>query len=197
MNENLKIAIDFAEKIKEIKGVVQVILFGSVARGEDKANSDIDVAIVHEGRDKFGIMKEINRLKDEKIQATFLDIKELPNETELTGALSGEGILLYGRPIKIKTEKTELKAKILISYSLSKLTQTNKVKVNRALYGSVSKSEFKGKRYKTETKGLVNEPSIDKINKGVLLVDRNKATKIISMFKRFGVDFREIPVWTY
>ena len=197
MKESLKIAIDFAEKIKETKGVVQIILFGSVARGEDKANSDIDIAIVHEGRDKFEIMKEINRLKDEKIQATFLDIRELPNETELTGALSGEGILLYGQPIKIKTGKTELKAKILISYSLSKLAQTTKVKVNRALYGSVSKSEFKGKKYITATKGMINEPGIEKINKGTLLVDRSKSVKIVNMLKRFGVDFREIPVWTY
>jgi len=197
MKESLKIAIDFAEKIKEIKGVVQIILFGSVARGEDKANSDIDIAIVHEGRDKFELMKEINRLKDEKIQATFLDIRELPNETELTGALSGEGILLYGQPIKIKTGKTELKAKILISYSLSKLAQTTKVKVNRALYGSVSKSEFKGKKYITATKGMINEPGIEKINKGTLLVDRSKSVKIVNMLKRFGVDFREIPVWTY
>jgi len=197
MKESLKIAIDFAEKIKETKGVVQIILFGSVARGEDKANSDIDIAIVHEGRDKFELMKEINRLKDEKIQATFLDIRELPNETELTGALSGEGILLYGQPIKIKTGKTELKAKILISYSLSKLAQTTKVKVNRALYGSVSKSEFKGKKYITATKGMINEPGIEKINKGTLLVDRSKSVKIVNMLKRFGVDFREIPVWTY
>ena len=105
--------------------------------------------------------------------------------------------MLYGQPIKLKTEKTELKAKILINYSLSKLTQTNKVKVNRALYGSVSKSEFKGKKYKTETKGLASEPGIEKINKGVLLVDRNKATKITNMLKRFGVEFKEIPLWTY
>lgn len=197
MKENLKIAIDLTEKIKKIKGIIQIILFGSVARGEDKANSDIDIAIVYGNRDKFEIMKEINKLKDEKIQATFLNVKELINETELIGALSGEGILLYGQPIKIKVDKTELKAKILINYSLSKLTQTNKVKVNRALYGSISKSEFKGKKYKTETKGLINEVGIEKINKGVLLVDRNKAAKIINMLKRFGVEFREIPLWTY
>lgn len=197
MKENLKIAIDFAEKIKGIKGIIQIILFGSVARGEDKVNSDVDIAIVYGERDKFEIMKEVNKSKDERIQATFLNIKELPNEIELTGALSGEGILLHGQPIKIKVDKTELKAKILINYSLSKLTQNDKVKVNRALYGSISKSEFKGKKYKTETKGLANEPSIEKINKGVLLVDRNKATKIVNMLKRFGVEFREIPLWTY
>ncbi len=197
MKENLRTAIDFAEKIKEEKGVIQIILFGSVARGEDKPNSDVDVAIIYEGRDKFEIMKEVNKKKNEKIQATFLNINELSNEIELVGALSGEGILLYGRPIIIKSGNTELEAKILINYSLSGLKQTDKVKVNRALYGSVSQSEFKGKKYKTETNGMINEPGIEKINKGVLLVYRNKSTKIINMFKRFGVEYKEIPLWTY
>lgn len=197
MKENLKIAIDFTEKIKDIKGIVQIILFGSVARGEDNLNSDVDVAVVYEKKDKFEIMKDVNKFKDEKIQTTFLDINDLPNETELTGALSGEGILLYGQPIRIKTDKIDLNAKILINYSLTNLKQTDKVKVNRALYGSVSKSEFKGKKYKTETKGMVNEPGIEKINKGVLLVDRRKSTKIVKMLKRFGVEVREIAVWSY
>ena len=197
MKENLKTAVDFSEKINDIKGIVQIILFGSVARGEDNAGSDIDIAVIYRGRDKFEIAEEINNLKEEKIQITFLDIKYLPNETELTGALSGEGILLYGQPVKIQTSKIDLKSKILINYSLSGLKQTIKVKINRALYGSISRSAYKEKSYKTETKGLSNEPGIERINKGVLLVERNKAAKIINMLKRFGADIKEIPVWTY
>jgi len=197
MKENLKIAIDFAKKIEKIKGIMQIILFGSVSRGEDNVNSDVDIGIIFRNRDKFDLMKEVNKLKDEKIQTTFLNITDLPKETELTGALSGEGLLLYGRPIDIKINKTELKPRILINYSFFGVEQRIKVKINRALYGSVSQSDYKGKTYKTETKGLANEPGIEKINKGVLLVERNKAVKIVNMLKRFGADFKEIPVWTY
>lgn len=197
MKENLKIAIDFVEKIKRIKGILQIILFGSVARGEDKANSDIDIAIIFNKVDKFDLSKEINKFKHERIQITLVNSKDLPKETELTGALSGEGLILYGHPIKIKIDKIGLKPKILISYSLNNLPQTEKVKLNRALYGSISRSEYKGKKYKTETKGLINEPGIDKINKSVLLVDRRKSTKIINLLKRFKTEVREIVVWTY
>ena len=60
------------------------------------------------------------------------------------------------------------------------MPQTEKVKVNRALYGSISKSKKFGKEYKTETKGLVNEPGIEKISKGVLSVKREKAPKVVN-----------------
>mgnify|MGYP001560270781 CR=1 FL=1 len=197
MKENLKEAIDFTNKIKGIKGILQIVLFGSVARGEDTLKSDIDIAIIHNHKDKFELMKEVNKHKTEKIQTTFISIDNLPKESELTGALSGEGLLLYGRPVIIKEKKLDLSAKILIAYSLADLPQTEKVKVNRALYGSVSKSSFQGKNYKTETKGLTNEPGIEKISKGVLLVKREKAPKIVNMLKRFKVKVREIPVWGY
>ena len=197
MKENLKEAIDFTNKIKGIKGILQIVLFGSVARGEDTLKSDIDIAIIHNHKDKFELMKEVNKHKTEKIQTTFISIDNLPKESELTGALSGEGLLLYGRPVIIKEKKLDLSAKILIAYSLADLPQTEKVKVNRALYGSISKSSFQGKNYKTETKGLTNEPGIEKISKGVLLVKREKAPKIVNMLKRFKVKVREIPVWGY
>ncbi len=197
MKENLKIAIEFAEKVKNIRGVMQIVLFGSVSRGEDNVNSDIDIAVVFDKADKFELSRQVNKYKHERIQTTLVDVKDLPKESELTGALSGEGLILYGHPIRIIADKIELKPKVLISYSLSSLPQTEKMKLNRALHGSVSKSQFKGKYYKTKAIGFVKEPGIDKINKGVLLVDRRKATKIINLLKRFGAEVKESVVWSY
>ena len=196
MRKNLQTAIDFADTIKETKGVIQIILFGSVAIGEDNERSDIDIAIVH-NRDKFEIMKEINKMKPEKVQTTFLHLKDLPKETELIGALAGEGILLYGKPISIQKGSLDLKDKILLSYSLRNLKQTEKVKVNSALYGSISRVIKNDKEYKTETRGMIKEPGIEKINDGVLLVERRKSKKLTNLFKRFNAEFVEVPVWTY
>lgn len=197
MKENYKIAVEFTEKIKQIKGILQVILFGSVSRGEDTFRSDIDIAIVHERNDAMELRKELNKNLNPKIQLTLLNLKNLPKETELVGALSGEGLLLYGKPFVLQANKLDLIPKILITYSLKSLFQTDKVKIIRALYGSTSKSESKGKTYITQTKGLVSEIGITKINNGVLIADRKKATKIINLFKRFNVDYKEMVVWTY
>ncbi|MCK5281806.1 MAG: nucleotidyltransferase domain-containing protein [Nanoarchaeota archaeon] len=196
MKENLKIAADFAQKISKIKGILQVVLFGSVASGEDNVKSDIDIAVIH-NRDKFEVMEKANKVKPEKVQTTFIHINDLYKETELVGALSGEGLLLYGSSIIIKAEKSDLAPKTLISYSLSSMEQTEKVKLNRALYGSISKSRKGKKQYITEVKGLINEPDISKLQKGVLIVARKKSFKIINLLKRFKAEYKEIPVWTY
>jgi len=197
MRKNIETATKFANKIKNVKGILQIILFGSVATNQDKESSDIDIAIVYSNRDKFSLIKEVNLKKPEKVQTTFLELKQLSKETELVGAVSGEGLLLYGRPIIIQSNKLNLMPKIIISYNLSKLKQTEKVKLNRALYGSVSKSKLKNKQYITYTHGLIKEAGIEKINNSVLMVDRTKSKKIMNLLKRFNADFREIPIWTY
>ena len=45
MNNRIQIAHEFAKKIKNNK-IKQIVLFGSVARGDDDENSDIDILII-------------------------------------------------------------------------------------------------------------------------------------------------------
>lgn len=194
MRENLNTAIEFAEKLKKIKyikNIYHVVLFGSVATGEDSKISDVDIAIIHNMKDKFKLMEEINKFVDEKIQLTYLNIKDLPKEHEIIAALTGEGILLYGHPLNIKLDKKELKPKILISYDLSSLPRSDKMKVNRALHGGVSINKYKGKIYKSKVVGLINEPGITKFSRSVLIIDRKKYAKITNLFKRFNAKWKE------
>ena len=197
MKSHFKLAVDFVESIKDKTNILQIVLFGSVARREETSKSDIDIAIIHNSKDYFKLMSEVNKNKNENIQTSFFNIKDLPKEIEIISTLSGEGILLYGKSILIKENQLDLNSKIIISYSLKDLKQTEKVKLNRALYGSISKSFGEKKEYVTQTKGLTNEIGIEKINDSVLLVDRRKSTKIINLLKRFKANYKEIPVWGY
>ena len=61
MKENLIIAIDFAEKVKKINGVLQIVLFGSVSRGEDTLRSDVDIAVIFDGIGREELAKEIDK----------------------------------------------------------------------------------------------------------------------------------------
>ena len=45
MNNRVEIAKEFAKKIKSEK-ILKIILFGSVARGDDTEDSDIDILII-------------------------------------------------------------------------------------------------------------------------------------------------------
>jgi len=200
MKSNFDIALDFIKKIrkiKRIKEVLQVVLFGSVARDEDTAISDIDIAVIHDSKNPSGLQTEINRLKHDKIQLSYIYIYKLSKEPELVSALTGEGVLLYGHPINVKFEKEELKPKLLVIYDLSKLSKADQMKVNRALHGSISKSEYKGKRYKTEIKGILNEEGVNKLAKAIVLINRKKAAKLFNVLKRYNAKWKEIALWGY
>ncbi len=193
MRENLRTAVEFAKEIGGFEGVLSIVLFGSVARGEDTAASDIDIAVIHNLRDAASLMEKANAHKPEKVQMTFLNINNLPSEMEIVSALSGEGLLLYGKPVVIQQKHLELRPRILIAYSLKEMPQKEKVKLNRALYGSISKSG----KYTTETRGMTAEPGVEKLGPGVLLADRRKSGKFVGVLKRFGAKVKQEQVWCY
>lgn len=197
MRKNFKIATNFAEEAKEFNGVLSIVLFGSVARGEDKPSSDVDIAIIHELDDMSNLRRKVNRVKEEKIQVTYLNIVKLSDKTELVGALSGEGLLLAGEPVEIKADNVGLESKVIFSYSLSELDQNEKVKASRALNGYKTSTTHKGKRYSSSKAGIKDEAGIEKIGKGVLLVDSRKSSEVKGFFRSFDISYKEIPAWTY
>lgn len=191
-----KKAVDFSNKIKEFENIISIILFGSVARNEATRESDVDIAIIYSKKNHQTIRK-INDIKPVEFQLIHLTIDELKDEPTLTGALSGEGILLYGKPITISLDDIELKSKMIIAYDTSKLDQNSRNKLNRALHGG--KSTYK-KKNKKETKfypGILDGIRAEKIGKGVLIIDRKNYPEITKTLKIFNAKWKEIPIWTY
>ena len=52
---------DVIERIVEVAEPEKIILFGSAARGDADANSDIDLLVIKEGADALGLMARIYR----------------------------------------------------------------------------------------------------------------------------------------
>lgn len=191
-----KDAVDFSGKINGFEGVLSIILFGSVARGESTAESDVDIAVIYSEK-KEGIVRKINSIKPEEFQLVHLSIDELKEEPTLIGALSGEGILLYGKPVTVSLEDMDLKSKMIIAYDTSKLGQNARSKLNRALYGGKSTYMKKNKKETKFYKGITEEIRAERIGKGILMVDRKNYPEITKTLKRFHAKWKEIPVWTY
>jgi len=191
-----KDAIDFSNKIKEFDGVLSIILFGSVARDEATLKSDVDIAIIY-SKKKDETIKKINSIKPEEFQLIHLSIDELKDEPTLMGALSGEGILLYGKPITVSLEDMELKSKMIIAYDTSKLDQNTRSKLNRALYGGKSSFINNNKKEIKFYPGIVDKIRAEKIGKGILMIDRKNYPEIIKTLRIFNAKWKEIPVWTY
>ena len=195
MKENLQIAIDFANKLKNSSGILQIILFGSVAKGEDKTDSDIDIAIIHNLKDIEKLKSFVNKFVHEKIQVVYVDVNKLSKEIEIVSALAGEGLLLYGKPINVSLKGKALKPFILLVYDTTDIDKKKRMLLNRALYGSISRSSYKGKKYTSESKGVLAEPGITKLARACLLLEPRKALKIRGVLRRFGVKVREELIW--
>jgi len=193
---NLRRAISFAHRARDFPDVLQVVLFGSVARGEDTPTSDVDVAVVYAKRNP-GTEAELESIKDEKVQLTHLTLSRLTEEPTLAGALASEGLLLHGRPVNVTSDDVALAPKVLIAYDMSGLAQSDKMRIRRALYGGVSRSTRKGKEYVSRARGVAEEEGVEKVADSVLLVDTEKAPRIIGVLKQQGARWQEINVWTW
>jgi predicted nucleotidyltransferase len=192
----LKDAYEFTNKIKDFDGVISVVLFGSVARGEATKDSDIDLMVIYSIKSPE-IIKKINSLATENLEILHFTLDELEGETTLTGALSGEGILLYGKPVTICMGDVDLKSQMLIAYDTGHLARNIRSTLYRSLYGGTSTYLKEGEKKSKYYPGIVEQVRAQKIANSVLLVDRHNAPEIIKTLQRFKARWKEIPVWTY
>lgn len=70
MNNRLEIAREFADAINSDK-IIKIIVFGSVARGDDHDDSDIDILILSNQREN------IEQVVDDEIACIMYDKQEL------------------------------------------------------------------------------------------------------------------------
>lgn len=192
----LKDAVKFTNKIKNFDEILSVVLFGSVARGDFDKYSDVDIAIIY-SRKNPEIIQKINLLAPEKFQVLHLTLDELVDEPTLAGALSGEGILLHGKPVTLSIEDEDLKSQMIIAYDTTDLKRNIRSKLYRTLYGGSSTYYVGGVKKKKKYPGIIERITAKKLAKSVILVDRHNAPEIIKTLRRFNAKWKEIPVWTY
>lgn len=195
-------AIDFAsfllEKLKDAEKMKSVILFGSVARGDNEKNSDIDLFI--ECNEKLG--NKINDLKEKFYESIkvkkYWELLDVKNEINLhIGKLEGwgdlkrsiiaNGIILYGKYL----EKIEGKQSYLFIVSPGKNRNKN-MSIWRELYGY--KQKVGKKSYIKE--GLVKEYGGKKLALGVFIIPVEHAQKINLFLRKKKFKFQIIPFWT-
>ena len=115
-NINNKAIQEFLQLLREAEGdnLLQVVLFGSVARGDDNGDSDIDVFILLKNYDKTGMEKvtikerilniasQVEELNGHQVYISpFIDSEEtyLQNRRKalIYYSIADEGVLLYAK----------------------------------------------------------------------------------------------------
>jgi len=192
----LKELFNFGDEVGKLPGVLAATLFGSAARGETTIESDIDVAVIY-ARKNEAIMKKVEELAPPRVHIVHVTPSELEKNVSLAGALSGEGLLLFGKPVMLQAQKLKLKPMVIITFDTKDLDVNTRNKLSHALYGRASTAKRGEKRYIHKYKGLAAQPGIIKIGKAVLLMSREKAPAITKTLEVHGARWKETPVWAY
>ncbi len=200
--ELIACAMDFSSlllKSSIAKDIKNIILFGSVARGDFDSESDIDIFVdTEKGR---AIGNEVTKLlsafeKSEthekwKLRGLKNPISVKMGELErweLYRSVISSGILLYG---KYERMPKGVKYHFMFVLDFRKMERSRKIKLWRELYGyrqKVGEKVF-------VSKGILEEISGKKIERGVIAVPAEQKEKILEFIKKNGIKHKIIEIW--
>lgn len=180
--------------LKDASNIKNIILFGSVAKGDATKNSDVDIFIdVKKDNAKFKsdvalVLEEFYKSRealifkndgiDNKINVISGRLEDWP---DLRKSIDSTGILLYGQYVA-----SGVKGRKYILISWSKIGKNRGAFLNK-LYGFI----VNRKRYK----GLIEKLNGRKIGKSSLMVPIENHREIISVLKDYDVSAHSIEIW--
>ncbi len=198
-NEIVAYAASFVSFIlPKIQGVKEIVLFGSVTRGEADKGSDIDLFFDIEDNKKEGeikelIKKEIKKFYNSKIAEVWF-LKGIKNpininvgrleEWKLKRSIISEGIVLYGQYKEIPA-----KMKKFVYFNINTIKDISKRnRIIRKLFGR------KETNYATD--GLINNTYGKKLTPTSFIVSQEHAQYIIKLLGEEKINYKLFEFWT-
>lgn len=179
-----------------------IILFGSVSRGDYNENSDINIFIDIKNikfqlKVKDILNKVVNDYENEVGNVKFrfnIIVSDLSLEkwNSLKKEIKKSYKILYSDNNNgNKGINKILDKKIIISYDIKKLNQKDKVSFLRRLYGY--KQIVNNKKY--VQRGLLDDISGKKLGVNSILIYNSEKDKIIILFKKYKIRFETVEVY--
>ena len=196
-------AMDFAsfiiQKLKDEDKIRNIILFGSVSRGESTKDSDIDI-FIDVSREDEKIKKELKEIQIDFFNSAkykqywkllgiendiTLIIAELKKWKEIKPSIIANGIVLYG---KFKSEIKEGEHKTFFIWE-NIYPNSKRVLFNKQIFGY--------KQNKKEYSGLLNKYSGERLGKGCIIVPLENSIIFHNLFKKYKITVKMKKVLVY
>ena len=193
-----KLLRDINNTFKKNKEVSLVLIFGSVARGEAGEQSDLDLCIISSKREKKNIsdfLLDMEKKYNKDINVIFTDSEFKDLNRQFIETIIKEGIVLKGKIPEVSVQRLELEPYEIMKYELTSLSQTDKMRVKRLLYGSKSIKKYKGKVYHSEKKGLVKKFGGIRMGIASILIPERYAGEVERALREHGAKLRKYTVW--
>lgn len=192
----------FAEEArKAIPDLDGIVLFGSMARGDQGKGSDIDILVIVDSKEPQDYNRPLSRI------TTALDA-ELRPRRELKPVVTNlldkdedflrnvfrDGIVLFGKMV-LTPDRIRLKPFVLITYNVSGLSQSLKVKVSRMVHGYSGTKTVGKRKYEYKYKGLKERFGARLISPSTLLLPAETAERFTEELRKLKVNVNGFEVF--
>jgi len=200
MDESIKKLFEDIKAISKNNSNIQAtVLFGSYAREQAHAQSDIDICIIIKNEkvnNQFSNeILDLEKKYDKNINMLITTPAMKDLDRQLVETISREGIVIYGILPDISIQQLELEPYEIIKYDLSGLSQSDKMKIKRLLYGIKTKKKYKGKIYESKQKGIVEDFGGLRIGIASILIPEKLSWEVENMLRQYDISIRKISIW--
>lgn len=199
------ISEEFSDLIEEIKrkiggkkDVETIIIFGSIAREEANARSDVDVCIVQlldVTEEISNIILDIEKKYNRNINVVFTDRMFSGLDRQFIETILREGIVVCGKIPPVSIQRLKLEPYEIIRYDISALSQSDKMRIKRLLYGTKTRKVYKGKTYESEKRGLVKDFGGLRIGIASILIPERESRVVEKLLRKYDINIRKITIW--
>jgi predicted nucleotidyltransferase len=187
----------FIERVRGLGKVSAVVLYGSMARGDEDRRSDIDIMLVVEDKDPMCILPEVTGIitglrPHREIRCVLTNLKDY--DAEFYKNVFKDGKVLFGKLV-LSSDNLALRPYYLVAYDLRGVPQSKKVKIAQKVYGQHSVKRIKGRRYEYHYEGLKDRFGVTVLKKGIIMIPLGEAREFLAKLKKIGVDFHTTEVW--
>jgi len=180
MKSQTKLAFDLSRlvnAITKVDGVLGIILFGSAARGDRDEYSDYDLLVLF--KDEKSLWTQWDRLYEQVgelrllvhvIPKTLKEFRETTEPTFLESVLKDGKILYMKYPLDAPVQLLDLKPITLIAFSMTNLSQSEKMALTYRLYGK-----------KGRAAGILSIYRGQKVGSGCILVPTEHSAKVLEV----------------
>jgi len=182
-----------------IRGVRAVILFGSVALGHAREDSDIDLLIkCAEDQDARvrGTLFDLARRMGVEFSPIFYREKERDRlDSQFLESIFRSGRVLVGSMPSLTPIDLDLQPLRLVSYQTTRLSARGRAELLRAIDGYRTVKRVGKKRYTSDRPGFLREVGGWRVGRGAIIVPEEEVGRLDELLRRYGATRHIVPIW--
>jgi predicted nucleotidyltransferase len=200
-NNNESLKKDILKSLGTVGQIMAIVIFGSVARREDTAESDIDICVVV--KEKTHVLNalisncflNLEKRYDRNIQLIICDEKFGGIERQFLETILREGEVLCGSIPPIPIQKLQLEPYSIIRYDMKNKSQADKMRISRLLYGKNTRKRYKGKDYLSQKRGLLTKLKGMRAGRSSILLPERESWILEQKLTDLDVRYKKICAW--